>query len=63
MLKLHGRPYHRIMDGFRGSYDNGVVNNARMYIYDHELQEKGQSLRLDSDTVKFIANNLREHNC
>ena len=63
MLKLHGRPYHRIMDGFRSSYDNGTVNNARMYIYDHELQQKGQSLRLDGETVKFIADNLREHNC
>ena len=41
MMKLHGRPYHRIMDSFRSSYDNTVTNNARMYIYDHELQSAG----------------------
>lgn len=62
MMKLHGRPYHRIMDSFRNSYNNTVTNNARMYIYDHELQSTGRSLRLDGETVKFLATQLRENN-
>ena len=62
MLKLHGRPYHRIMYSFRNSYNNTVTNNARMYIYDHELQSTGRSLHLDSETVKFIAEQPRQNN-
>ena len=61
MLKLHGRPYHRITDSFRNSY-NTVTNNARMYIYDHERQSTGRSLHLDSETVKFIGEQLRRNN-
>ena len=36
MLELHGRAYHRIMDGFRTNYSeqSPVVNKARMYMYD-----------------------------
>ncbi|CAN0261620.1 unnamed protein product, partial [Ectocarpus sp. 12 AP-2014] len=63
MLKLHGRPYHRVMDSFRGSYNDTVSNNARMYIYDHDLHTKAKTLHLDSDTVKFITDMLRKHNC
>ncbi|CAN0321446.1 unnamed protein product [Ectocarpus sp. 13 AM-2016] len=63
MLKLYGRLYHRVMDSFRGSYNDTVSNNARMYIYDHDLQTKAKTLHLDSDTVKFIADMLRKHNC
>ena len=62
MMKLHGRPYHRIMDSFKNSYNNTVTNNARMYIYDHELQNTGRSLHLDGETVIFIAQQLRQHN-
>ncbi|CAN0457053.1 unnamed protein product, partial [Laminaria digitata] len=62
MMKLNWRPYHRVMDSFRGSYDNTAHNNARMYIYDHELQQRTQALHLDGDTVKFIADNLKQHN-
>lgn len=62
MLKLHGHPYHRVMDSFRGSYENTVQNNARMNIYDHELQKRTKVLHLDGETVKIIADNLRRHN-
>ena len=39
MLQLHGQPYHRIMDAFRGRYDKRtpVAKKARMYIYDAEM--------------------------
>lgn len=62
MLKLHGRPYDRVVDSFRGSYENTAHNNPRMYIYDHELQQKTKELLLDGETVKFIANKLKQHN-
>lgn len=50
------------MDSFRGSYENTVQNNARMNIYDHELQKRTKVLHLDGETVKIIADNLRRHN-
>ena len=44
MLQLHGRAYHRIMDGFRTNYSeqSPVVNKARMYMYDAELSSPRQ---------------------
>lgn len=62
MLKLHGRPYYRVMNSCRGSYENTAHNNARMYIYDDELQQKTQASHLDDETVKFIADKLKQHN-
>lgn len=64
MMKLHGRPYHRIMDSFGNSYNNTrpSQNNARMYIDDNELQSTGRSLHLDGETVRNIAQQLRQHN-
>ena len=39
MLKLHGKPYHRVINSFHETYGGTVVNNqARMYIYDNEIQ-------------------------
>lgn len=41
MLKLHGKPCHRVMDSFRETYGGTVANNqARMYIYDNEIQTR-----------------------
>lgn len=62
MLKLHDRPYHRVMGCFRGSYEGTTQNNSRMYIYDHELQSRETELQLDSDTVQFLAQQLKYHN-
>ena len=62
MLKLHGRSYHRVMDGFRGSYENTANINARMYIYDHELQQRPNDLNFDGETIKFIVDKRKEHN-
>ena len=44
MLQLRGRAYHRIMDAFRGQYDERtpVVNKARMYIYDAEMMQQAR---------------------
>ena len=33
-----------------------------MYIYDHDLQTRGQSLHHDDHAIKFLADKLREHN-
>ena len=44
MLKLHGKPYHRVIDSFRETYGGTVANNqARMYIYDNEIQNNRQT--------------------
>ena len=61
-LKLHARPYHRIMDAFRDTYEGSATNNSRMYIYDSDLQSRASALKLDEDTVTFIAEKLRNHN-
>lgn len=37
MLKLHEKPYNRVMDASRGSYEGSATNNSRMYIFDNEL--------------------------
>lgn len=50
------------MDAFRGSYEGSTTNNSRMYIFDSELQNRAKTLKLDSDTVTFIADKLRAHN-
>ena len=49
------------MDAFRGSYEGYATNNSRMYIFDSELQNRAKSLKLDGDTVTFIADKLRTH--
>ena len=59
MLKWHGRLYHRVMGGFRGSYENTANNNARMCICDHELQQRTKALIIDGETIKFISDKLR----
>ena len=33
-----------------------------MYIYDHELQRRTRALNLDGETVKLIADKLKQHN-
>lgn len=50
------------MDAFRGSYGGSATNDSRMYIFDSELQNRAKTLKLDSDTVTFIANKLKTHN-
>ena len=50
------------MDAFRGSCEGSATNNSRMYVFDSELQNRAKSLKLDSDTVTFIADKLRTHN-
>ena len=63
MLKLHGKPYHRVMDSFRESYGGTVANNqARMYIYDNELQTNAKSLNLDADTLTNLSNRIEQDN-
>lgn len=39
-----------------------VQNNARMYIYDRELQQRTDALHFDGETVQFIADKLKQHN-
>ena len=47
MLQLHRRAYHRIMDSFRGPYNERtpVVNKARMYIYDAVMMQQASDLQ------------------
>jgi len=65
MLQLHGRAYHRIMDGFRTNYSERtpVVNKARMYMYDAELLRHAQNQRaLDPSVVAAVSSSLNTHN-
>lgn len=58
MLQLHGRAYHRIMDSFRGQYNERapVVNKARMYIYDAVMMQQAQSLQgINMDYVSLLS--------
>ena len=61
MLQLHGRAYHRIMDGFRTNYSeqSPVVNKARMYMYDAELLRHANSQpSLDPVVVQTLSSSL-----
>ena len=59
MLKLHGKPYHRVMDSFRETSGGTVANNqARMYIYDKEIQTHAKRLQLDADTLTYLSNRI-----
>ena len=61
MLKLHGKPYHRVMDSFRETYGGAVTNNqARMYIYDNEIQTNAKRLQLDADTLAYLSNRINQ---
>ena len=65
MLQLHGRAYHRIMDAFRGQYDEPtpVVNKARMYIYNAEMMKQARSMDgLNMATVATLLAALATHN-
>ena len=64
MLKFRGKPHHRVMDSFRESYGGTVANNqARMYIYDNELQTNAKRLNLDADTLTyFMSNRIKQDN-
>ena len=65
MLRLHGGAYHRIMDAFRGQYDERtpVVIKARMYIYDAEIMQQARSMNgLNMDTVATLSASLTTHN-
>ena len=59
MLKLHGKPYHHVMDSFCESHGGTVSNNqAKMYIYDNELQTNAKRLNLDADTLTYLSNRI-----
>ena len=63
MLKLHGKPYHRVMDSFRETYGGTVANNqARMYIYDNEIKTDAKRLQLDADTLTYLSNRIKQDN-
>ena len=63
MLKLHGRPYHRVIDSLCETYGGTVANNqARMYIYDNEIQTNAKRLQLDADTLTYLSNRIKQDN-
>lgn len=62
MLKVHGRIYRRLLDNLRGSYGDTARNNARMNILDHDPQQRTPVSHLGRETVKCIADKLKEHN-
>lgn len=62
ILKLCGRPYHRIMDAFRGTYEGTVSNNSRMNIFEIELQNRAKKLKLDEHTVTSVAGEQKQKN-
>ena len=65
MFQLHGRAYHRLLDAFRGQYDERtpVVNKARMYIYDAEMMQQALSVNgLNMDTVATLSASFTTHN-
>lgn len=65
MLQLHGRAYHRIMDSFRGPYDERtpVINKARMYIYDAVMMQQANDLQgINMDYVSALSTSLSSNN-
>ena len=64
MLKLKGKPYHRVMDSFRDTYEGTVAyNQARMYIYDNEMQTNAKRLKLDqTETLTYLSNRIKQDN-
>lgn len=44
------------------SYEGTSPDNSRMHVYDQELQSRATELKLDSDTVKCLAEQHKFHN-
>ncbi|CAM9337287.1 unnamed protein product, partial [Scytosiphon promiscuus] len=64
MLQLHGRAYHRVMDGFREySERTPVVNKARIYMYDSALMAHAATQKnLDNSVVQALSSSLYHNN-
>ena len=63
VLKLHGKPYRRVMDGFCETYGSTVATNkARIYIYDNVIQTNAKRLQLDADTLTYLSNRIKQDN-
>lgn len=64
MLQLHGRAYHRIMDPFRGQYNERApaVNKARMCIYDAVTLRQAEAIAgIDMDSALSLSPHLSAH--
>lgn len=64
MLQLHGRSYHRIMDGFQTYSERvPVVNKARMYMYDsYMLQHAAKQKELSQSVIADLSEGLHANN-
>ena len=65
MRQRHGRAYHRVMNFFRGQYNEHApgVNKARMYIYDAVMMRQAEAiLGVNMDCVLSLSTLISSHN-